>query len=632
MSERLTAAQALVRFLAVQEIERDGERRRFFGGCWGIFGHGNLSGLGQALHQHRGLFRYRQARNEQAMVHVASGYARQLNRLGTFACTSSVGPGATNMVTGAALATVNRLPVLLLPGDTFATRAPHPVLQQLEAPHDATMSVNDCFRPVSRYFDRITRPEQIVPSALEAMRVLTDPAETGAVTLALPEDVQTEALELPESFLAPRVWTVFRRPPAPDALARAAELVRAAQRPLIVAGGGVVYAEATEELRGLADAVGIPVCETQAGRGALPSDHPLALGAVGATGTLAANRLAREADLVIGVGTRWSDFTTASKSAFQDPDVRFVNVNVASFDAAKHSGLALEADAKLALAALAEALAGHRTDEAWTRRAGEESRAWGEEVERLTHAGHAPLPSQAEVIGAVNEAAGPRDVVVCAAGSMPGDLHKLWRARDPKGYHVEYGYSCMGYELPGGMGVKLAAPDREVFVMVGDGSWLMAPGDLVTAVAEGVKLVIVLVDNHGYASIGALSRSIGDAGFGTHYRRAANGAPVLDAGDAPAEELEALPIDLGASAEALGARLLRPRGIDELRAALETAKAESAPVVVHVEVDRYAGVPSYEGWWDVPVAEVSDDPAVRAAREEYERAREEQRLYVEGSS
>jgi 3D-(3,5/4)-trihydroxycyclohexane-1,2-dione acylhydrolase (decyclizing) len=630
MTERLTVAQALVRFLAAQEIERDGERRRFFGGCWGIFGHGNLSGLGQALHQHRDLFRYRQARNEQAMVHMATGYARQLNRLGAFACTSSVGPGATNMVTGAALATINRLPVLLLPGDTFATRGPHPVLQQLEAPHDATMSVNDCFRPVSRYFDRITRPEQIVPAALEAMRVLTDPAETGAVTLALPEDVQTEALEVPASFLAPRVWTVFRRPPAPDALARAAELVRGARRPLIVAGGGVIYAEATEELRALADATGIPVCETQAGRGALPSEHPLALGAVGATGTLAANRLAREADLVIGVGTRWSDFTTASKSAFQDPGVRFVNVNVASFDAAKHSGLALEADAKLALAALAEALAGHRSDEAWSRRATDESRAWAGEVERLTHAGHGPLPSQAEVIGAVNEAAGPRDVVVCAAGSMPGDLHKLWRARDPKGYHVEYGYSCMGYELPGGIGVKLAAPEREVFVMVGDGSWLMAPGDLVTAVAEGVKLVIVLVDNHGYASIGALSRSIGDAGFGTHYRRGENGAAVLDAEDGPAGALEPLSVDLGASAEALGARLLRARGIAELRDALEQAKAETSPVVVHVEVDRYAGVPSYEGWWDVPVAEVSDDPAVRAAREEYERAREAQRSYVEG--
>ena len=634
MSERVTVAQALVRFLAVQEVERDGERRRFFGGCWGIFGHGNLSGLGQALHQHRDLFPYRQARNEQAMVHVASGYARQLNRLGTFACTSSVGPGATNMVTGAALATINRLPVLLLPGDTFATRAPHPVLQQLEAPHDATMSVNDCFRPVSRYFDRIARPEQIVPSALEAMRVLTDPADTGAVTLALPEDVQTEALDVPDAFLEPRVWTVFRRPPAPDALARAAALVREAKRPLIVAGGGVIYAEATDELRALAEATGIPVCETQAGRGSLPSEHALSLGAVGATGTLAANRLAREADLVIGVGTRWSDFTTASKSAFQDPGVRFVNINVASFDAAKHSGLALQADAKLALAALAEALTGHRVDESWERRAADEARAWAEEVERLTHAGHEPLPSQAEVIGAVNDAAGPRDVVVCAAGSMPGDLHKLWRARDPKGYHVEYGYSCMGYELPGGMGVKLAEPDREVFVMVGDGSWLMAPGDLVTAVAEGIKLIVVLVDNHGYASIGALSRSIGDAGFGTHYRRTENGVPVLDApgGDGPAGELEALPIDLGASAEALGARLLRARTVEELREALERAKGESGPVVVHVEVDRYAGVPSYEGWWDVPVAEVSDDPAVRSAREEYERARSGQRSYVEGSS
>jgi 3D-(3,5/4)-trihydroxycyclohexane-1,2-dione acylhydrolase (decyclizing) len=632
VSERLTVAQALVRFLAVQEVERDGERRRFFGGCWGIFGHGNLSGLGQALHQHRDLFPYHQARNEQAMVHVATGYARQLNRLGAFACTSSVGPGATNMVTGAALATINRLPVLLLPGDTFATRSPHPVLQQLEVPHDGTVSVNDSFRPVSRYFDRITRPEQVVPAALEAMRVLTDPAETGAVTLALPEDVQTEAVDVPAAFLEPRVWTVFRRPPAADALARATALVREARRPLIVAGGGVIYAEATEELRALADATGIPVCETQAGRGALPSEHRLALGAVGATGTLAANRLAREADLVIGVGTRWSDFTTASKSAFQDAGVRFVNVNVANFDAAKHSGLALEADAKLALEALIEALAGHRVDEAWERRAADEARAWGEEVERLTHSGHEPLPSQAEVIGAVNEAAGPRDVVVCAAGSMPGDLHKLWRARDPKGYHVEYGYSCMGYELPGGMGVKLAAPEREVFVMVGDGSWLMAPGDLVTAVAEGIKIVMVLVDNHGYASIGALSRSIGDAGFGTHYRRSENGAPVLDApsGDGPAGELEALPIDLGASAEALGARLLRARDVDELRDALLQAKAESGPVVVHVEVDRYAGVPSYEGWWDVPVAEVSEDPAVRRAREDYERAREGQRSYVKG--
>jgi 3D-(3,5/4)-trihydroxycyclohexane-1,2-dione acylhydrolase (decyclizing) len=621
MSVRLTVAQALVRFLAVQEIERDGERRRFFAGCFGIFGHGNLAGLGQALQQHQNLLPFHQGRNEQAMVHIAAGYARQRNRLGAYACTTSVGPGATNMVTGAALATINRLPVLLLPSDTFATRAPHPVLQQLEAPHDATLSVNDCFKPVSRFFDRIERPEQLVSAALEAMRVLTDPAETGAVTLALPEDVQTETVEVPAAFLAPRVWTVFRQPPAPAALDRAAELVRDARRPLIVAGGGVIYAEATGALAAFADATGIPVAETQAGRGALPSEHPSSLGAVGATGTPAANRLAREADLVIGVGTRWSDFTTASKSAFQDPGVRFVNINVAAFDAAKHSALAVQADAREALEALHDTLAGHRVDEAWTRRAADEAAAWGAEVERLVNAGHEPLPSQAEVIGAVNAAAGPADVVVCAAGSMPGDLHKLWRARDPKGYHVEYGYSCMGYEIPGGMGVKLAAPEREVFVMIGDGSYLMLPGELPTAVAEGLKLVIVLVQNHGYASIGALSRSIGSSGFGTQYRR---GNP-LDNG-APAEPL---PVDLAANAESLGARVMRTRTIDELRAALEDAKAADGPVVVHVEVDRYAGVPSYESWWDVPVAEVAADASVRSAREAYERARRAQRQYVE---
>ena len=623
MSERLTMGQALVRFLAAQEVERDGERHRFFAGCFGIFGHGNVAGLGQALQQHEDLLPYRQARNEQAMVHVASGYARQRNRLGTFACTTSVGPGATNMVTGAALATVNRLPALLLPGDTFANRRPHPVLQQLELPHDGTVSVNDCFRPVSRYFDRIDRPEQVVPAALEAMRVLTDPAETGAVTLALPEDVQTEAFDVPIEFLEPRVWTIWRRPPAPDPLARAAVLVRAARRPLIVAGGGVIYSEATEELRALTEAAGIPVCETQAGRGSLPSDHPLSLGAVGATGTSAANAMAREADLVIGVGTRWSDFTTASQSAFQDPDVRFVNLNVAEFDAAKQSALAVTCDARLGLEALREALAGHRADPAWERRAGELSAAWAAEVERLSGAGHEPLPSQAEVIGAVNDAAGEDGVVVCAAGSMPGDLHKLWRARDPKSYHVEYGYSCMGYEIPGAIGVKLAAPERDVFAMVGDGSYLMLPGELATAVAEGIGIVVVLVDNHGYASIGALSRSLGSAGFGTQYR-SRDGRQLLDDGSVA----EPLPIDLAANAESLGARLTRTRTIAELRAALAEARGTSRPAVIHIEVDRYEGVPSYESWWDVPVAEVSDDAEVKAARDEYERAREAQRQYL----
>jgi 3D-(3,5/4)-trihydroxycyclohexane-1,2-dione acylhydrolase (decyclizing) len=623
---RLTVAQALVRFLAVQEIERDGERQRFFAGCYGIFGHGNLAGLGQALHQHQDLLPFHQGRNEQAMVHIAAGYARQRNRLGAYAVTTSVGPGATNMVTGAALATVNRLPVLLLPGDTFANRAPHPVLQQLEAPHDATLSVNDCFKPVSRFFDRIDRPEQLVSAALEAMRVLTDPADTGAVTLALPEDVQTEAVDVPAAFLEPRVWTVFRRPPAPEAVRRAAELVLEAERPLIVAGGGVIYAAATDALAALADATGIPVGETQAGRGALRSEHPASLGAIGATGTAAANRLAREADLVIGVGTRWSDFTTASKSAFQDPGVRFVNINVAGLDAAKHSGLAVEADARLALEALQDVLAGHRIDPSWERRAREESSAWADEVARLVGAGHEPLPSQAEVIGAVNDAASDDGIVVCAAGSMPGDLHKLWRARHPKSYHVEYGYSCMGYEIPGGMGVKLGAPDREVFVMIGDGSYLMLPGELPTAVAEGIKLVIVLVQNHGYASIGALSRSVGSAGFGTHYRQRSNGRVPIDDGS----EHAALPVDLATNAESLGARVLRTRTIDEVRSALAEARAaEGGPVVVHVEVDRYAGVPSYEGWWDVPVAEVAADESVRAAREEYERARQAQRQYLE---
>jgi 3D-(3,5/4)-trihydroxycyclohexane-1,2-dione acylhydrolase (decyclizing) len=629
MSVRLTVGQALVRFVAAQEVERDGDRHRFFAGCFGIFGHGNVAGLGQAIQQHEDLLPYHQARNEQAMVHVASGYARQRNRLGAYVCTTSVGPGATNMVTGAALATINRLPVLLLPSDTFASRRPHPVLQQLEVPHDATVSVNDCFRPVSRYFDRIERPEQLVSSALEAMRVLTDPAETGAVTLALPEDVQTEAFEVPESLLEPRVWTIWRQPPAPEAVARAAALVRAARRPIIVAGGGMIYSEATDALRELVEASGIPVCETQAGRGSLRSDHRLSLGAVGATGTAAANGMARDADLVIGVGTRWSDFTTASKSAFQDPGVRFVNLNVASFDAAKHSGLALTCDARAGLDALRGVLAGHRVDSAWEERAARESAAWADEVARLVGAGHAPLPSQAEVIGAVNDAAAD-GVVVCAAGSMPGDLHKLWRARDPKSYHVEYGYSCMGYEIPGGMGAKLAAPEREVFVLIGDGSYLMLPGELVTAVAEGIGIVVVIVDNHGYSSIGSLSRSLGSAGFGTHYRRP-DGRQLLDRpdGQGPATDAPLLPVDLAANAESLGARVTRAKTIDDLRGALEEARGSSGPVVVHIEVDRYASVPSYEAWWDVPVAEVSDDPAVRSAREEYERSRRGQRNYLE---
>jgi 3D-(3,5/4)-trihydroxycyclohexane-1,2-dione acylhydrolase (decyclizing) len=485
--------------------------------------------------------------------------------------------------------------------------------------------VNDTFRPVARFYERVERPEQLVPAALEAMRVLTDPAETGAAVLALPEDVQAEAFDVPKAFLRERVWTIYRQPPAPDALGRAVELIRGARRPLIVAGGGVIYSEATAELRALVDATDIPVAETQAGRGALVSEHPLSLGAVGTTGTPAANRLAADADLVIGIGTRWSDFTTASKTAFQNPDVRFININVSGFDAAKHSGLSLVADARVAIAGLTLALGGHRTDENWSGRAQREAADWAATVAAATRpVEESPLPTQAQVIGAINAAAGESGVVVCAAGSAPGDLHRLWRARDPegKGYHVEYGYSCMGYEIPGGIGVKLAAPEREVFVLVGDGSYLLMPGELVTAVAERVPIVIVLVDNHGYASIGSLSRSVGGAGFGTHYRLAENGRLPLDPTDAPA-----LPVDLAANAESLGARAIRARTIGDLQRVLAEPRP-AGPLVIVIETDRYAAAPDSESWWEVPVAEVSDSEDVRRARQEYERGQLRQRSHL----
>jgi 3D-(3,5/4)-trihydroxycyclohexane-1,2-dione acylhydrolase (decyclizing) len=636
---RLTVAQALVRFLAAQHVERDGVRERFFAGCLGIFGHGNVAGMGEALLAHRDELPYHAGFNEQAMVHQAAGFARQRDRLATYAVTTSVGPGATNLVTGAALATINRLPVLLLPGDTFATRVPHPVLQQLERIDDGTVSVNDALRPVSRYFDRIVRPEQLVPAAMEAMRILTDPAETGAVTLALPEDVQTELVEVPAAFLEPRTWLIQRQPPAPEGLDRAVALIRAARRPLLVAGGGVVYSRATAALRALVEQTGIPVGETHAGRGALPSDHAGSLGAIGATGSAAANRLAADADLVIGVGTRWSDFTTASKTAFQDPGVRFVNVNVCAFDAAKHAGLQLVGDARATLEVLSAALAasGHRADPEWTARGERERAAWSQEVARLVAPRDGGGLHQAAVIGAVNDAAGETGVVVQAAGSMPGDLHKLWVARDPdaKGYHVEYGYSCMGYEIPGGIGVKLAAPERPVFVLVGDGSYLMLSGELVTAVAQRARIVLVLVQNHGYASIGALSRSVGLAGFGTHHREEdATGEPVLDApsGDALAPAAAgagALPVDLAANVASLGVPVTSVTTDAELRAALAAAADADGPVAIHVEVARYGNVGGYDSWWDVPVAAVSDRPEVRAARARYEQDRTRQRIHLE---
>src|SRR5829696_3821545 len=622
---RLTTAQALVRFLTEQHVERDGEEQRFFAGCFGIFGHGNVAGVGQALLEYANDVTYYQARNEQAMVHTATAYARQKNRLQTFACTSSIGPGATNMVTGAALATINRIPVLLLPGDVFASRGPDPVLQQLETQHDGDISVNDAFRPVSKYWDRINRPEQIMPSSLAAMRVLTNPAETGAVTLALPQDVQAEACEYPEEFFQKRVWRVPR--PVPDAaeVERAAGLIQDSRRPMIVAGGGTIYSEATDALRRFAERTGVPVGETQAGKGSMPYDHPLALGAVGATGTFAANRAAREADLVIGVGTRWSDFTTASKTAFQNPNVRFININLADFDAHKHAGLGLVGDARATLAALEGALGGYEVETEYREQSRRANADWDREVERLYTLEHGPLPAQSEVLGAVNSFSGPEDVVVCAAGSMPGDLHKLWRTRDPKGYHVEYGYSTMGYEIAGGLGIKMAAPKCEVYVMVGDGSYLMMSSEIVTSIQEGYKLTVVLVDNSGFSSIGALSRSVGSKGFGTQYRYRKDGSLGLDTEEDPGE---VLPVDLAANAESFGAYVIRAKTVDELNDALAEAKDVDRTVVVHIPVDRYEGVPSYESFWDVPVAEVSEMDSVVAARKEYAEGKQAERRYL----
>ena len=622
---RVTMGQALVRFLAAQHVERDGVEHRFIEGCFGIFGHGNVTGIGQALAQHPDLLTYYQARNEQGMVHAAAGFAKMRNRLATLACTTSIGPGATNMLTGAAAATVNRLPVLLLPGDVFASRRPDPVLQQLEMPARGELSVNDCFQPVTRYWDRIQRPEQLVPAALAAMRVLTSQAETGAVMLSLPQDVQTEAFDYPLEFFERRVWHIARPVPDATAMDRAAEVIRGATRPLIVAGGGVIYSEATAALRQLVSRTGIPVGETQAGKGALPFDHPGALGGVGATGTLAANRIAAAADVVIGIGTRYSDFTTASKTAFQNSGVRFININLAELDSHKLGGTALAGDARATLEALDAQLDGWAVSAEYRRECEQLRAGWDQEVSRLYNLGHGPLPAQSEVLGAVNDLSAPRDVIVCAAGSMPGDLHKLWRTRDPKGYHVEYGYSTMGYEIAGGLGVKLADPSREVYVMVGDGSYLMMAQEIVTSIQERAKLTVVLVDNEGYASIGALSREKGTAGFGTRYRYRSDGSLGDDAANANGERL---PVDLALNAQGLGAHVLRARNIEELRDALVEAKKIERTVVIYVATDRYETVPSYEGWWEVPVAAVADSDELEKARQEQGRGMARRRWHL----
>lgn len=615
-TKQLTTAQAIILFLQNQYVERDGEEQKFFAGCWGIFGHGNVAGVGQALQQYADTFRFYQCRNEQAMVHTAVAYAKMKNRLQTFACTSSIGPGATNMITGAAVATVNRLPVLLLPGDIFAERIQAPVLQQLEAQNSQDVSVNDCFKPVSRYWDRINRAEQIITALPEALRVLTSPAETGAVTLALPQDVQTMTYNYPTALFEKRVWHIPRNRPDSTQLRKAVEWIRASKNPIIIAGGGVIYSGATDTLAEFVEKTGIPVGETMAGKGSLLYNNSLNLGAVGVTGTLGANVMAREADLVIGIGTRYSDFTTASKTAFQNPDVRFININVTEFDAHKHNALPLIGDAKVTLEELIAALQGWQVDAAYRARAKQYNAEWDAEVDRIYNLEHGPLISQGEVIGVVNTLSKAEDVMVCAAGSLPGDLHKLWRTRNPKGYHLEYGFSTMGYEIAGGLGVKMADPSREVYIMVGDGSYLMMSSEIVTAVQEGIKLNIVLLDNHGYASIGGLSKSVGSDGFGTKYRyRTESGQ--LDG--------DVLPVDYGANAASLGAHVIRANNKDELASAIQQAQKMDQTVCIVIETDRRQRVPGYESWWDVAVAEVSENPAVQQAREKYEAAKARER-------
>jgi len=620
---KLTMSQALVKFIKNQYVCRDGSSQPFFAGCFGIFGHGNLAGIGQALQEHED-FTYYQSRNEQAMVHAAVAYARTKNRLQTIACTTSIGPGATNMVTGAALATINRLPVLLLPGDIFARRDVAPVLQQLESEHSQDISVNDCFKPVSRYWDRINRPEQLLTALPEAMRVLTSPAETGAVTLCLPQDVQAEASDYPESFFEKRTWHVTRLRADTDSIQTAADLINSSKQPLIIAGGGTIYSGASDVLAELSTVAGIPVVETQAGKGSLHYEHPMALGAIGVTGTKGANILAREADLIIGVGTRYSDFTTASKSAFQNDNVKFININVTDFDSHKHNALALVGDARVTLEELLPLVQkGQR--EKYIQSVHEYRKEWNNIVESIYNPPDQPADSpisQGEVIGVLNELSAPEDVVVCAAGSLPGDLHKLWRCRDVKGYHVEYGYSCMGYEIAGGLGIKMAAPERQVFVMVGDGSYLMMAQEITTAVQEGVKLTIVLLDNHGFGSIGSLSKSLGSGGFGTAYRYRDEKGQLNG---------EFLPIDFAANAASLGASIWKANNRKELIQAINQTKHHPGVSMIVVSITSDKKVPGYETWWDVPVAETSTMAAVQDARTSYERQRKKQVAYYQPS-
>jgi len=617
---RLTVGQAIVEFLVAQQSERDGVAQPFFQGVFGIFGHGNVAGLGEALLAARDRVRFYLPRNEQAMVHTAAAFAKMRNRLQTFACTTSIGPGATNMLTAAAGATINRLPVLLLPGDIFATRRAAPVLQQLESSSSLDVSVNDCFKPVSKFWDRINRPEQLAPSLVEAMRVLTSPAETGAVTLALPQDVQAEAWDFPEALFEPRTWHVLR--PRADAarLDEAAAVLKSAKQPFIIAGGGVIYSDACDALKRFVERTGIAVGDTQAGKGVLPFDHPQSAGAVGVTGTPTANRLARDADVVLVIGSRLTDFTTASNAAFANPDVRFISMNVTELDAYKRGAIPLIGDARVTIDELESRTTGYRVSDDYALKLRDWKVEWEGETDRLFHSsGPRDVLTQAEVIGVLSETSSPRDVIVCAAGSLPGDLHKLWRIRDTKGYHLEYGYSAMGYEIAGGVGVKLAAPDREVFVLVGDGSYLMMAQELVTAIQEGLKVTVVLFDNHGFSSIGGLSESVGCEGFATEYRRR------TESGELDGEYVD---VDFAANAASLGAKAIKAADAEALRRAIADARAARETTVIVVPVDRSARVNGYESWWDVPVAETSTLKSVRDARKAYDTARRQQRSFL----
>ncbi|KQX42991.1 3D-(3,5/4)-trihydroxycyclohexane-1,2-dione acylhydrolase (decyclizing) [Devosia sp. Root436] len=607
---RLTMAQAVARFMTMQKTVIDGEIVPIFGGVFAIFGHGNVAGIGEALHGVKDTLPTYRGQNEQGMAHAAIAYAKASFRRRFMACTSSIGPGALNMVTAAALAHVNRLPVLLLPGDVFANRLPDPVLQQVEDFGDGTISANDCFKPVSRYFDRITRPEQIIPALRRAMQVLTDPAECGPVTLSLCQDVQAEAYDYPESFFAEKVWTVRRIMPDADEFATAAAALLKASKPVIIAGGGVLYSEASDTLRKFAEIHGVPVLETQAGKSSLPHDHPLNMGSVGVTGTSASNQLAEEADVVLAVGTRLQDFTTGSWALFKNADLRIIGLNVQVFDAHKHQALPLVADARAGLEALNAALTGWRADADWTDKAKAGKDDWLVDADKATASTNAELPSDAQVIGAVQRAR-QNATLVCAAGGLPGELHKLWKADAPGSYHLEYGFSTMGYEIAGGLGVKLARPKDDVVVMVGDGSYMMLNSEIASSIMLGAKLTIVLLDNAGYGCINRLQMATGGANFNNLLK--------------DTNHVTLPGIDFAAHAASMGAVARKAASIAELETALQETESVDRTTVIVIDTDPLVTTDAGGHWWDVAVPEVSDRPQVNAAREAYVQALKAQR-------